>query len=154
MRSTYIGGRAEYSCNSGYKLSGSNSSQICQTSGNWTGMPPTCIREFNCFWHSELTDSYPCWFIQENVIPYTFLMVMSLWPVMMLEAKLPTPAIVDWDWWDYLLVPASQMEIGLEYHQLVCLSECIHAPQRVTLLLTHINHSWVSSTQFWDWLCM
>ena len=49
-------------------------------------------------------------------------MDMSLWPLVMLEAELPTPAAEDSDWWDYSLVPASLMEAGLDQRQfaIVC----------------------------------
>ena len=40
----------------------------------------------------------------------------------MLEAELPTPATVDLDWWDHPLVPASQMEAGLDHNQYVIVS--------------------------------
>ena len=44
-------------------------------------------------------------------------MDMSLWPLVMLEAELPTPATVDSYWLDNPLVPASQMEAGLDHNQ-------------------------------------
>ena len=44
-------------------------------------------------------------------------MDVSLWPLMMLEAELPTPATVDSEWLDYLLVSASLTEAGLDQNQ-------------------------------------
>ena len=46
-------------------------------------------------------------------------MDVSLWPLVMLEAELATPAIVDLDWWIIPLVPASPMEAGLDQNQFV-----------------------------------
>ena len=42
--SRFVGGRAYYSCNSGYGLS-SYLSRVCLLSGNWSRAQPTCISE-------------------------------------------------------------------------------------------------------------
>ena len=44
VTSTFVGDRANYHCNSGYRQSGS-SSRRCQLSGEWSGIQPTCISE-------------------------------------------------------------------------------------------------------------
>ena len=61
--------------------------------------------------------------MQEDVLPYTLVatltMDVSLCLLISLEAQLPTPAIVDTGYLDHPLVPASQMEFGLDQNQLV-----------------------------------
>ena len=44
---TSLGSTAEYSCNSGYNLSGV-STRTCLDPGTWSGNPPTCERECFC----------------------------------------------------------------------------------------------------------
>lgn len=39
---TTFGQMASYSCDSGYKISGT-SKRICQTDGSWSGQVPTCL---------------------------------------------------------------------------------------------------------------
>ncbi len=43
--STYVGDNAYYYCDYGYHLSGS-SPRVCQSSRSWSGIQPSCIREY------------------------------------------------------------------------------------------------------------
>ena len=45
QRTNFVGETAYYSCNSGYRLSGS-SYTTCLISGQWSGTQPTCISEY------------------------------------------------------------------------------------------------------------
>ena len=51
----FVGGRAYYSCNFGYRLS-HYSSRRCQLSGTWSGTQPTCISKHNFMLRTCTTD--------------------------------------------------------------------------------------------------
>ena len=61
--------RVSFSCNTGYKLRG-NSSRTCQSTGQWSGIQPTC--------DSKLLCPPRVWFQRMNAIYYSYVMLFTI----------------------------------------------------------------------------